>query len=203
MLRLFDKDSNDITNNTTYCDNPVCLGEPWCSAWGICKETALTAREPEQQAATMELQLEANIGEIELDYDQLFSELSQQFEESSTNPATHSSSTPLLPEPTSSTPLLIEPTSASYTRPKEKKRMFAAVKTDKEVQLARATGIPQTTLRDTKYCIGLWEAWRKYRESENGDTIQPIGELSRKDLEHWLTRVILEVSIIVVSTKTS
>ena len=22
-----------------YCENPTCFGEPWCSAWQICKET--------------------------------------------------------------------------------------------------------------------------------------------------------------------
>lgn len=31
--------------NFEFCDNPACLGEPWCSVWGICK-----AQEPEQSA---------------------------------------------------------------------------------------------------------------------------------------------------------
>ena len=35
MLRFFDKDNRDITNELNipdYCGNPSCLGEPWCSA---------------------------------------------------------------------------------------------------------------------------------------------------------------------------
>jgi len=38
MLKLYDKDGQDITDQPTncFCDNLACLGEPWCSAWGIC-----------------------------------------------------------------------------------------------------------------------------------------------------------------------
>ena len=51
MLRLFDKNNRDITDECQYCSNPSCLGEPWCSAWGICKDfdslPASTAQENE------------------------------------------------------------------------------------------------------------------------------------------------------------
>ena len=52
MLRLFDKHNRDITGETEYCEHPACLGEPWCSAWGICK----TAQEPQQRASTSQMQ---------------------------------------------------------------------------------------------------------------------------------------------------
>ncbi len=48
MLRLYDR-NRDITNDSQTWGNPACLGEPWCSAWGICK----ALQEPEQ-AASME-----------------------------------------------------------------------------------------------------------------------------------------------------
>ena len=43
MLRLYGADNEEITYNqpTQLCGNPACLGEPWCSAWGICKDVAV------------------------------------------------------------------------------------------------------------------------------------------------------------------
>ena len=43
MLRLFDKEGKDITDDFTasVCANPACLGEPWCSAWEFAKGTGL------------------------------------------------------------------------------------------------------------------------------------------------------------------
>ena len=193
MLRLFNGDSEVTDAPAVYCGNPSCLGEPWCSAWGVCFDTTMDSYE-------------------EAGLDSLFQELSQLHESTAPLPASpaptsnqphpHSSSVPCA----SSRPRkrVFAATHSSPTpeptRPKEKKRLFAAVKTDREVQLARATGIPETTLRDSKYCIGVWEAWRKYRESENGDTIEAIDELNRKDLEYWLTRFILEVKVVLYRT---
>ena len=38
MLNLNEKEGREITNEPAKCvrNNPACLGEPWCSAWGIC-----------------------------------------------------------------------------------------------------------------------------------------------------------------------
>lgn len=165
MLRLFDEQGRDITNQPSqFCDNPNCLGEPWCSAWGICRGEKQTADDEE--------------------IDSLFFELSQR----------ESCSTPTQPaQPLSS----VEP-HCSYTTsisppPVKKKRLFAPIKSDKEVEEARATGVPSKTIQDTKYCMSLWESWVSYRESENEDSIGPIEELSKKELQHWLSRFILEV----------
>ncbi len=39
MLKLYYSDGTEETNEyTEYCDCSSCLGEPWCSAGGICKE---------------------------------------------------------------------------------------------------------------------------------------------------------------------
>jgi len=185
MLRLFDRENRDITDECEFCDNPACLGEPWCSAWGICK-----AMEPKESASV------DSHGDTY--FDNLFNDLSQQMDSSSTFLQESTSSTSLhctrvhIPQqeeqPCSSTSL------TSFTQAKPtKQRPSSRVKSDKEVEQARASGIPPSTQKDTKYCIGLWNAWVSYRALENGDVIKPIGELSREELDYWLTRFILEV----------
>ena len=41
MLKILDKDGKKILDERTYCGTPDCPGEPWSSAWDICKETDL------------------------------------------------------------------------------------------------------------------------------------------------------------------
>ena len=45
MLKLYDKNNEEITDSTEYCENPACLGEPWCSAWGHCKDAVTELNE--------------------------------------------------------------------------------------------------------------------------------------------------------------
>ena len=200
MLRFYDKEKRDITDEldspSLFCGNPACLGEPWCSAWGICKDVAV---EPKNSAAAME---EEEVSGVEQEYTSLFLELSQQLQSSSTpelSPAQASSlASSTLPQPSTSSivssihfPVKNEPSSSST-----KSRQFAQIKTDEEIELARTSGIPSKTKQDTKYCIGLWEAWTSYRNKENEDEIKSIGMLSREELQYWLTRFILEVKMI-------
>ena len=58
---------------------------------------------------------------------------------------------------------------------------------------ARTKGVPLKTQKDTKYCVGVWESWREYRNSTTGAAITPLTELNHSELDHWLTRFILEV----------
>ncbi len=83
----------------------------------------------------------------------------------------------------------------SSSPPAKKSRLFAPIRTDKDVEEARASSVPKKTLEDTKYCLGLFQTWTEYRNSENGDNIGPIEELSMEELQHWLSRFVLEVSI--------
>ena len=71
MLNLYDKEGREITNEPAKCvrDNPACLGEPWCSVWGIC--TALGSGETTSTTEFSDFGLEDK-------YDNLFCELSQQ-----------------------------------------------------------------------------------------------------------------------------
>ena len=101
-------------------------------------------------------------------YNAIFAELSQQLD---------SSSTPIQPAlPTNSGTSLLLPNQApqlpeSSLPPAKKKRPFATVRNDKEVEEAKTACTPAKTQQDTKYCLGLWQAWTEYRESENGDSI--------------------------------
>lgn len=90
MLRLYDKDHRDITNYYPQCSNPSCLGEPWCSAWGICKATSpeLHSSSPDSELACeggsgVYQQQEAGdcADNMEEEIDQLMLELSQQEEQ--------------------------------------------------------------------------------------------------------------------------
>lgn len=85
------------------------------------------------------------------------------------------------------------PQTSSSLSASSNSRPFAPVKTDTEIELARAKGVPKKTQEDTKYCVNLWDAWTRYRLETTGATIKPLSKLSRKELQHWLTRFVLEV----------
>ncbi len=71
-------------------------------------------------------------------------------------------------------------------------RVFSAVKSDSEVELARAAGVPQKTRKDTKYCLSLLEAWSAWWQLKNQDNISPIAELTKDELQYWLSTFVLE-----------
>ena len=81
----------------------------------------------------------------------------------------------------------------NLTSPKNGVGILLGIKSDREVELARKTGIPQKTKEDAKYCMGIWEDWCSYRRRANGDLIQPLLQLGSEDLQYWMTRFILEV----------
>ena len=70
---------------------------------------------------------------------------------------------------------------------------FAPPKTDREIQEVRNKGIPKKTLEDTKYCVKVWEEWCSYRRQTCRDTIPPLQCIVPSQLQHWLTRFVLEV----------
>ena len=71
--------------------------------------------------------------------------------------------------------------------------MFATPKTEEEICNARAKGVPSKTIEDTKYCVNLWNEWKRDRQETLGGSIPDLTELSRSQLQHWLTRFVLEV----------
>ena len=83
--------------------------------------------------------------------------------------------------------------SLSATSTKKKNRVFSTIKTDHEIEVARATSVPARTHKDTKYCLGLWESWKEWRQMENHDVIESIEKLSKSKMEFWLSRFVVEV----------
>ena len=77
------------------------------------------------------------------------------------------------------------PTKPSHT--------FATPKTEEEIHNARAKRIPNKSVEDTKYCIHLWNEWKRHRQEALDNSIPDLTELSQCELQHWLTRFVLEV----------
>jgi len=61
-----DSNNIDITEEldspSVFCGNPVCLGELWCSAWGICKDIT---KEASMASASASLDLDEDYASIE------------------------------------------------------------------------------------------------------------------------------------------
>ena len=163
MLKLFDKEGRDITNECThFCDSLGCLGEPWYSAWGICKDIS-----KELERGETERKMETN--ETAKDkYDHLFIEISH-LEDSSS-----SCSEPTLPKsntlPLSSLPG-IEATNANLPASHQSNTnstlfKVLAAQNNKEIEEARKEAIHKTTRQDTEYCIRVWDAWRESRRTQ-------------------------------------
>ena len=69
---------------------------------------------------------------------------------------------------------------------------FAEPKTDSEVELAKASGVPKNTARTTTWCITLWNEWRKNRKYLCNDYPPPPQLCTVDSLNLWLCRFILE-----------
>ena len=62
---------------------------------------------------------------------------------------------------------------------------FAPPKTDSEIVCARQTAIPAKTVQDTKYCISVFEEWRKYRLTTGAD-IKELTDMNKPELQYWM-----------------
>ena len=72
--------------------------------------------------------------------------------------------------------------------------MFSAIKSEREVEVARTASVAPRTHNDTKYSVGLWESWHEWRQSENKDSIEPVEKLSKDKIQLWLSRFVLDIS---------
>ena len=71
MLRFYDREGYeiDLKQQLTYCYNPSCLGEPWCSAWDLCNNNNI---ESSPISGTL-------LSEVpQMEYDEVFMSLRQQ-----------------------------------------------------------------------------------------------------------------------------
>ena len=111
---------------------------------------------------------------------------------------THNQPNPLpltLPLPVVPAPCAPAPTSST--------RRFTLPKRDAEVCAEQILGVPQKNQEDTKYCFHFWEEWRTSREKSTGVNINNLTQMFNHELQHWLTRFILEVRKQDGSTPTS
>ena len=93
----------------------------------------------------------------------------------------HLSTTPLAPAPPSSTNLQqLDPV------------RFLSPKTDEEIRAAREAGIPKKTQQDTKFCVNVYEEWRKNRERVLNTTIPPLKSMNAAEQAYHLTRFVVE-----------
>ena len=66
---------------------------------------------------------------------------------------------------------------------------FAQPKSDDEILCAREKGIPENTKNVTKYCLSVWEEWRKQRQARCSMEIAPLSEMTNTQLSIWLSRL--------------
>ena len=72
-ILLLDENGEGITNEQLYCVELDCLGEPWCTTWGICSENKAKNLEIHQEEPTTSENIPDNFSEI----DQLFKEIKE------------------------------------------------------------------------------------------------------------------------------
>ena len=85
------------------------------------------------------------------------------------------------------------PVPVPYTSPTHSGVRFAQNVTDEEIEHARERAVPAKTVADTKYCIGLFEAWRKHRMETTNSDIPTMTDMTTHEMQYWLTRFVLEV----------
>ena len=68
--------------------------------------------------------------------------------------------------PLSQSQELVSETSSTHETspaPSKPSHTFVAPKTKEEIRNARVKGVPSKTIEDTKYCVNLWNGWKRFR----------------------------------------
>ena len=86
----------------------------------------------------------------------------------------------------------LTPSTSAHTHSNSRMLRFAQPLTDEQIMGARQAGIPQSTKKDTKYCVNIWEEWSKQRQQTTNTTIPPLATMESSHIAHWMTRFILE-----------
>ena len=72
-------------------------------------------------------------------------------------------------------------------------RKCALPKSEEDILQAKRRATPATTLKDTKYCVTIWNEWCSHRLTNYGDAIPPLEELDPSELASKLSSFIFEV----------
>ena len=138
MLLLYGKDGDeiDLEQQRTYCGNPACLSEPWCKYLGplqILQHAACTAESDGAgvRQGLHHTQSATRAGEQHLPLSDL---------QTSILPT---ALPPILPTTSLISPTPFNPHSAPST--KKGKRVFSAIKSDREVEVARTASVACST----------------------------------------------------------
>ena len=70
---------------------------------------------------------------------------------------------------------------------------FTAPVSDCDIESRRKEAIPETTQRDTEFCIGVWKEWRQHHIQSSTGSIPLLFNITPAQLQHWLTWFVLEV----------
>ena len=71
-------------------------------------------------------------------------------------------------------------------------RPFAAPVSEKDILQAKQRAVPEKTQRDTNYCVRLWDEWCTHRQRATLELIPPLTTLANSQLQHWMSRFVLE-----------
>ena len=160
MLRIYDKNNVDITEEFhpgfgQYCQNPSCLGEPWCSAWGICAGT--TAMEPQQTSSVYSVATSSELSKNdELDIEGIFFELSKQLEQEEKQDG-------------------VQESTLKETLPRQR---FAKPTSKEDLAAVHKASMPKRTQDNTAYCMKVWKEWRHCRVGKAAQENNPITSMS-------------------------
>ena len=166
VILLLDENGEDITNEQLYYVEPDCLGEPWCTAWGICSENKTKNLEIHQEEPTTSENIPDNFSEI----DQLFKEVKEPQVESISNVFIGNTG--------------VFNVSKSNSEPKEH---FAPAKTTREIELHRRNSMAKKTREYMEYCLRIWNEWRKCWNEQS-----QIINMTKAEIEQTLCRFVLE-----------
>ena len=170
MLKLIYDHDNEETDSAQYCENPACLGEPWCSAWGHCQDTISQLEEIDNTLACEITELEQT--EMVSNYKK---EVGVVLGESTTGGGAAGGSR--------------EGGAASTCVVKQR---FEHPKTAAEISQIKRESIPAKTRADTDYCFKVWEEWRKWRNT-CAEKVPAITAMDRPTLSKWLCHFVLEM----------
>jgi hypothetical protein len=84
---------------------------------------------------------------------------------------------------------LLEPSIPEISTAPPPNSHFAVAKTDQEIVKTKEVAIPNKTIADTNYCVGLWNHWCSHRAIKYGDTIPSLDSISNVDFAHHMSNL--------------
>ncbi|XP_065915625.1 uncharacterized protein KIAA1958-like [Dysidea avara] len=74
-----------------------------------------------------------------------------------------------------------------------KSRPFGKALSGENIEQAIQSAVPESTRKDTKYCVSMWDEWVVARAKSTGTIIPYLKDITIPELNHWICYFILEV----------